>query len=166
MTITDAAGAWGAIAVGAQASMSNPFGISISPDCYPGHLANFTVQLQYAEGGTGTVEFTQVIGTAVVGDPTGPDAYGYYIFDNNDPDPNAPTYSWFDISAIGQNANVVDNGTYDDDTQDVNLPFAFTMYGESSTGSRSARTAGSRWATPISGCTATGSCRRTAAPAT
>ena len=67
----------------------------------------------------------------MVGDPTGPDAYGYYIFDNNDPDPNAPAYSWFDISAIGQNANVVDNGTYDDDTQDVNLPFAFTMYGES-----------------------------------
>ncbi len=131
VTITDANGAWGAIPVGVQVGMSNPFGISIASDCYPGHLATFTVQLQYAEGGTGTVEFTQVVGTAAVGDPTGPDAYGYYIFDNNDPDPNAPTYSWFDIAAIGQNANVVDNGTYDDDVQDVNLPFAFTMYGES-----------------------------------
>jgi len=130
VTVTDATGAWGAIAVGVTTPTSNPFAISVASDCYPGHLANFTVHLQYAEGGTGTVEFTQVIGTAVVGNPTGPDAYGYYIFDNADPDANAPTYNWFDIAAIGQNAGVADNGTYGDDTRDVNLPFAFTMYGQ------------------------------------
>ncbi len=131
VTVTDANGAFGAIAPGGMATQGNPFAVSIASDCYPGHLANFIATLQFAEGGTGTVEFSFVVGTAAVGDPTGPDTYGYYIFDNADPDPNAPTYSWFDIAAIGQNANVVDNGTYDDDVQDVNLPFAFTMYGES-----------------------------------
>ena len=70
-----------------------------------------------------------MVGTAAVGDPTGPDTYGYYIFDNADPDPNAPTYNWLDIAAIGQNTGIVDNGTYGDDTRTLDLPFAFTMYG-------------------------------------
>ncbi len=131
VTVTDANGAFGAIPPGVQATQSNPFAVSIAGDCYPGHLANFVVNLQFAEGGTGTVEFSFVVGTASVDDPTGPDTYGYYIFDNADPDPNAPAYNWFDIAAIGQNAGVVDNGTHGDDTRDVNLPFSFTMYGES-----------------------------------
>jgi hypothetical protein len=133
VTVTDANGAFGAIPIGGQVTQSNPFAVSIAGDCYPGHLANFIVNLQYAEGGTGTVEFSFLVGTAVVGDPTGPDAYGYYIFDNDDPDPNAPVYNWQDISLNGQNTGIADSGTWDDDVRTLDLPFAFTMYGQSFT---------------------------------
>ncbi len=133
VTITDDTGTFGALPIGQQVSQSDPFAVSISSDCYPGHLANFTLTLQFAEGGTSTLEFQKVIGTAVAGDPAGPDAYGYYAFDNTDSDANAPVYDWMDISAIGQNTGLSDNSSYDDDTGTFALPFTFELYGQPQT---------------------------------
>ena len=50
-----------------------------------------------------------IVGTAAVGDPTGPDAYGYYAFDNDDTAPEAPTYDWVEIAGVGANTGISDN---------------------------------------------------------
>lgn len=130
VTVTDAAGAWGPIAVGNMSSQSDPFAISIAADCYRGALTSFVVTLTFAEGGTQVLEYPVVIGTAAAGDPTGPDAYGYWAFDNTDSDPLAPVYDWVEISPIGANTGINDNTRHADETRRFDLPFPFTYYGQ------------------------------------
>ena len=88
------------------------------------------------------------IGTRRDDDPTGPDEYGYYIFDSGDIDyPIAPEYNWIEIVGNGgQSLNFEDAGNGcessgggwygcndtegDDVTADVQLPFEFKFYGQ------------------------------------
>jgi len=53
----------------------------------------------------------------------GPDTFGYYWIDSNDP--GGPTFDWFDISGIG-----TPQAFTDDDSNPFTLPFAFPFYGE------------------------------------
>ena len=128
--VTDASGSWGAIAPGAAAPATDPFAISIVGDCYPGHMTTLDVTLSFAEGGRQVLSLPVVIGEAGVGDPTGPDAYGYYAFDNDDPHERAPAYDWIEISGIGANTGIADDSRHDDETRRFDLPFPFTYYGE------------------------------------
>ncbi len=130
ITVGDPNGAFGAIPPGGMGAQTNSFTVSVTTDCYPGHLANFQVALQFAEGGVDTLEFQEVVGTSQPGDPSGPDMHGYYAFDNEDTDVNAPTFAWSDITALGQNTGIVDNSLYDDDTKTLDLPFTFVFYGK------------------------------------
>ena len=88
------------------------------------------------------------VGTRNVDDPTGPDEYGYYMFDSGDTDyPIAPEYNWIEIVGNGgqsldfQDAGNgcessgggwygCDNTEGNDVTADVQLPFDFKFYGE------------------------------------
>jgi hypothetical protein len=88
------------------------------------------VTLEYLEGGTQVLEFPVVVGTAAAGDPTGPDAYGYYAFDDQDPLPEAPVYDWVELAGVGQNTGISDTYRHDDETRSFDLPFPFTYYGE------------------------------------
>ncbi len=130
ITVTDGDGGWGALGVGAASTQSDPFAISISSDCYPGHIAGLVVTLNYAEGGMQVIEFPVIVGTAAVGDPTGPDAYGYYAFDNADPLPEAPAYQWVELVGVGTNTGISDNSRHDDETRSFDLPFPFVYYGQ------------------------------------
>jgi hypothetical protein len=128
--VTDASGSWGAIAAGGAAAQADPFAISITDACYPGHLASLVVELTFAEGGTQTIAYPVVVGEAAPGDPTGPDAYGYYAFDDQDDGEYAPTYDWVDIAGVGQNIGIADDSRHDDETVGLDLPFPFTYYGQ------------------------------------
>ncbi|MEZ4387022.1 MAG: C25 family cysteine peptidase [Candidatus Krumholzibacteriia bacterium] len=128
--VTDPDGAWGAAAAGGFTNQTDLFGVTADPACYPGHLAAFTLELTFAEGGTQVIEFQTTVGTAGAGDPTGPDTYGYYAFSNDDTDPWAPEYQWVDASLVGENVGIADDGLWDDETRVVDLPFPFTYYGE------------------------------------
>jgi len=130
VTVTDADGSWGTIGVGASVSQTDLFAIEISSECYTGHLASMLVELQYNEGGTQVIEYPVVIGTAGEGDPTGPDSYGYYAFNDGDNAPEAPIYDWVEIASIGTNTGISDNSRHDDETRRFDLPFDFTYYGE------------------------------------
>ncbi len=129
ITVTDASGGWGALAPGGAAAQSDLFAIDISSGCYTGHVAWLRVELDYAEGGAQVIEYPVTVGTAATGDPTGPDAYGYYAFDNDDNAPEAPVYDWVDIALTGQNTGISDTSRHDDETRSFDLPFTFTHYG-------------------------------------
>ena len=70
-------------------------------------------------------------------DPTGPDAYGYWAYENGDNSPLAADYAWYAISTPeggpGSEVLLNDDGNEQDAGRWVNLPFAFTYYGQTYT---------------------------------
>jgi hypothetical protein len=82
-------------------------------------------------------------GTPNLGSPTGPDAFGHYIYHSSDTNwPDAPVYNWIGIApAEGgsgtQFTSITDSGTDGGDgdvtgadtIDNTNLPFTFTFYG-------------------------------------
>ncbi|MDO9171217.1 MAG: C25 family cysteine peptidase [bacterium] len=134
--VTDDQGAYGPLAVNATGSNAgDTFAVSVTADCFRGHLATFQIALLTAAGSRDTLEFTAPVGTAAADQPLGPDAHGYYAFDNTDTAyPYHPTYSWIEIDpALGGSGTAIpltDYGWEQDDTEILSLPFAFTYYGE------------------------------------
>jgi len=59
--------------------------------------------------------------------PTGPDAYGYYAFD--DFDAGGQEFEWIEIDPGMGGAGTLINYTIDDQTIQITLPFNFTYYG-------------------------------------
>ncbi len=60
--------------------------------------------------------------------PTGPDNYGYYAYENVDAFQHSPQFNWIEIApSAGGSGTVLHLG--DDQTQTVQLPFAFRYYG-------------------------------------
>ncbi len=76
-------------------------------------------------------------GTLSASDPTGPDAYGYWAYENGDNSPLAAEYAWYAISAPeggpGTEVLLTDDGNEQDAGRWVDLPFAFTYYGQTYT---------------------------------
>jgi len=76
------------------------------------------------------------IGTPGPGDPTGPDAGGYFCYDDQDlAYALAPTYDWIEIvpgqgGYMGTLVPLSDNSDNQEDIHTVNLPFEFGFYGE------------------------------------
>ncbi len=134
--ITDANGSFGSIGVGSTAeNASDPFALIVSGDCFKGHQANFTLTLTFNGQAQDIVEFTLTVGNTTSSDPVGPDAYGYYAFDNTDVGyPFAPTYNWLEIDpnygGSGTDVGLSDFGWEQDDTRIMDLPFIFRFYGQ------------------------------------
>jgi len=136
ITVTDAGGSFGDIGVGLTGdNAGDTFAIAIGSDCYPGHLAAFRLDVLTAEGAASVVEFTAPVGSVASTDPVGPDAYGYYAYDNTDTSyPEAPTFDWVEIDptlgGAGTSVGLTDTGWEADDTNAIALPFTFMFYGE------------------------------------
>jgi len=86
-------------------------------------------------GATGEVAAPVVLGNQQVGDPTGPDAHGYYAFESTDSQwSQAPVYNWVEIApnagGTGTVLNLPDTADEADASRRVDLPFPFTLYGE------------------------------------
>ncbi|MBK7669822.1 MAG: carboxypeptidase regulatory-like domain-containing protein [bacterium] len=135
VTAADTDGTLPAIAVGGLGDNSgNLFSLQVSSDCLPGHLTVLNVDVTFAEGGKAQVAVPVTFGTRTVTDPVGPDAGGYYAFDNGDLGyGQAPVYEWVEIDPAlggpGQSVGLTDFAIYSDDTRVVDLPFPFTYYG-------------------------------------
>jgi len=108
------------------------FTVSVSPEVEPGTEVDLPLVItarcsiyNYVD----TLYVTQVLGGSIGNLPTGPDAYGYYIYEDVDDDyPMAPTYEWFDISSIGTAIGPITNT--DDGIFTMGIPFTMTFYGE------------------------------------
>ncbi len=134
VTVTDAAGTYANIAIGATGeNTGNRFGISVSAQCYQGYLAPMLMIVGFSPAAVDSVPFVLSIGSASSDDPTGPDHYGYYAFDNTDTGyALAPTYTWVEI-ASNQGGQGTSLNLSDDDNRLVTLPFPFVFYGETFT---------------------------------
>jgi Peptidase family C25/Propeptide_C25/FlgD Ig-like domain len=136
LSVTDPIGDFGNANIGASVeNTSNRFGLTVDGGCYPGHVADMVLVFASADGMIDTVAFQITVGLVSSSDPTGHDGYGYYAYDNTDVGyPEAPTYNWVEIATNyggpGTSVGLTDFGSWQDDTNSVSLPFAFTYYGE------------------------------------
>ena len=113
-----------------------PFALSVASGCFGGHLATYELAVTYGGGLQATTRGAVTIGTAATDQPTGPDAYGYYAFDNTDTGSGvAPVYDWVaidpDNGGAGTDLGLGDFGWEQDDTRTIDLPFSFGFYGDS-----------------------------------
>lgn len=133
MTVVDGTASYGTIAAGgAVENTADRFSFSASSEAFRGSVATFRMVCDFSSGVKDTSEFSITIGTRTSVDPSGPDAYGYYAFDNTDTGyPDAPVYSWIELNGDpgATQITLTDNGTYQDDSEVVTLDFPFTYYG-------------------------------------
>ena len=121
-----------------DSSIANPDGqisLATSGAIFDGHNINLLLNTVTANGSRSAIPFTLSVGAPTVSDPTGPDAYGYYMFDNTDTlgySP-APHYSWVGIAPAegGSGTRLNFGGDTDDKSVLIQMPFDFVYFGHS-----------------------------------
>jgi len=99
------------------------FTISVSA---PG-WQSLTDQVAVIEGQT--LYRTYALQQSTESEPTGPDSYGYYAYENLDYSPLAPDFEWIEIDPDQGGPGTLIVMTQDDETQQFPLPFDFNYYG-------------------------------------
>ncbi len=134
LTIEDADGYFGNVLPGLEETNSgNKFEVTAHTNLLPGTQIIIELQLYNTDGYDNTVSFIIDVGEVLLTDPLGPDAYGYYCYDDGDTDYyNVPVYSWVEIDPSyggpGDILSLNDNGN-DGDLEIIDLPFFFSFYG-------------------------------------
>ncbi|MCX7834634.1 MAG: C25 family cysteine peptidase [bacterium] len=120
-------------ALGSDAQGTCAWQIASSPATIRGTVIPFSVLLSY-QNQSDTLSFSLTCGSRVTTDPTGPDPYGYWAYDNSDVSySQRPTFNWVEINPAwggsGINLGLYDtNYTYDRSTV-IPLPFRVRYYG-------------------------------------
>jgi peptidase C25-like protein/dockerin type I repeat protein len=133
ITIVDNYGSFGTIYPGSSGNNnSNRFQITADSQILPGSQIPISLSITTDNYYTNT-SFLLSIGTVNVSDPLGADAYGYYIYDDDDDEYSiVPMYNWFEIDPAYGGPGT-DTGIYSsvDQGQSVvlDLPFLMHFYG-------------------------------------
>jgi hypothetical protein len=134
VTVNDSLAGFGTVVHNATVNCNtNPFNLSASNTTPPGHLAKLKLVFS-ANSATQVDTITIALGSKSVADPTGPDAYGYYCFDQGDLNYSQhPAYSWVECDPAyggsGVNIGINDPSENQDVSMLVALPFTFSYYG-------------------------------------
>jgi len=136
--ILDSTGSFGTLPIGGTgASTSDFFVVRVAETCSLASWHDFTILLSTQNGNypySVARTFQLSVGLPSGTDPTGPDAYGYYAYSNDDSlYEQAPTFEWFEIRSIGTSVPYVAPGDF---TVTVSLPFTFRYYGRNYTNLR------------------------------
>jgi hypothetical protein len=127
---------YGDIAVGSTLSnASDPFLVSARTIAFRGHQAPMLLVTTTADGMVDTATFVLAVGTAASTDPSGPDGYGYYAYDNTDAGYDThPTFSYVNIAQSANRLPLDDPGEASTPTPVYSvarrLPFTFKFYGQ------------------------------------
>ena len=128
---------FGTIPIGQTAVSATAFTLRANSLVYPGHQASLALFLTMSNGSVDTVTFAIPIGFIASIDPTGPDSYGYYAYDDTDDSVEFHhEFSYVDISTggLGQDLNLNDPGEQMPQSGPFvaarELPFDFMFYGE------------------------------------
>ena len=101
---------WSSIDPGYSVTSNLPFTILPSEDL----IGGTEIQMELSLSGNDEFQLTLPIilsmGEITIEEPTGPDSYGYYIYDSQDEYEIAPSYNWIEISDIGDDLNIHDPG--------------------------------------------------------
>ena len=132
--INDSLGFWGVIyGDDTGTNDTNTFEIYANTQVIPGTQFQLPLHLTNSAGYDDQITVTLEVGVVDVCDPLGPDAYGYYCYDDGDTDYSiAPYYSWIEIDPdYGGNGTVLSlyDGGDDGDIATINIPFSMTFYG-------------------------------------
>lgn len=125
---------FGALAAHGGQLTAGPITLRLDAALAGGTTLNVAVTATCDEGAVQSTSFPLAIGRGDVTEPSGPCAYGYYAYDSADvlyPD-QRPTYRWREIStALGGSGTrlPLDVNNYNRNVI-VELPFAFTFYGQ------------------------------------
>ncbi|KQC06589.1 MAG: hypothetical protein APR54_07110 [Candidatus Cloacimonas sp. SDB] len=135
ITINDAEGEFGNIpAEGQQTNSADLFNISAANSIVPGSMISFGIEFYNASGYSQNNSFSLQIGDVSVNDPLGPDAFGHYIYDNDDLQYiNTKPFEWVEIDPqYGGSGTVitslVDPGNMGTSAE-IPLPFSMTFFG-------------------------------------
>lgn len=129
--ITDSIVYYGTISGNDSSAGLSPFVFSVSPRT-PTHAIAFNLYITDTDNRSWSYEFNlPCTGNSGGGNGTGPDAYGYYMYDNTDSlTGQAPIYNWFEIAtpAGGPGQIIPEITNADGDTVTLPLPFTFRYY--------------------------------------
>ncbi|MCX6639141.1 MAG: C25 family cysteine peptidase [bacterium] len=133
VTVNDNSASFGTVNVGSTANCGgNPFGLTAAGNTPPGQKAKLQVVFTSSTGATQIDTLTLQLGLKTMADPQGPNAYGYYCFDNTDVGyAQCPAYNWVDINSLGTQLSISDPSSDQDQSVDITLPFTFRYYGQS-----------------------------------
>ncbi len=128
--VTDSVGTFGNVSAGDSVqNTADYFTVQASPTIGVGRKFYFQLILRNSSGYQRIIEFPITIGAITSTAVLGPDAYGYWAYDNTDLNYNEhPTYSWFEIDPNfgGAGTSVA---LHADEIKTVYLPFTFRYYG-------------------------------------
>ncbi len=105
---------------------SDRFNAWVDSDIFNGRVINFATEFV---GGPQAISaaFSQTVGQVTSRDPIGPDAYGYYCYDNTDSSSlTQPNYAWIEIDAVNWPRVTLD----DEQVATILLPFPVKYYGQ------------------------------------
>ena len=142
LVVTDSTSTFGNFMPNMTVGSIDGFGLFARPLLIPGMQIPMRLRLFNNTGFEQTVSFNLPIGTVTQNTPFGPDAYGYYIYDETDTAyPDCPTYEWIEINpSLGGSGSQItglnDSGTSGDEGDQtgcvsmatVDLPFTFKFY--------------------------------------
>ncbi len=129
--IIDSIGTFGNIQMDdSSTNNTNHFTISAASSIAPGHPIDLTAVLTGDNNFQDTVSFDLIIGVVNTNEPSGPDEYGYFAYDDTDVGyAERPTYTWLEIDP--ELAGPGDTIHLDkDESKTISLPFAFKFYGD------------------------------------
>lgn len=135
LIITDSTASFGDISQNGNATNNaDQFAIIASPNMPKNYPINFSVTI-FGFGRTyiyhDSAIFNIITETGTTSDPTGPDAYGYWAYDNTDTlSGHAPVYSWFEIGPSGPGSLIDSITNRDAAVVALRLPFTFKYYGQ------------------------------------
>ncbi len=134
VVVTDSLGFYGTAWVGETlAGRADRFGVTAGPGLARNRPVQFRVRLS-GDGGTyryaDTFSFEVPGEQGIVGEPTGPDAYGYWCYDDTDTAAGrAPVYDWFELAPPGPGEVIPAVSDSDAATRTLPTPFPFRYYG-------------------------------------
>jgi hypothetical protein len=130
MVVEDAGGTFGSIArAETVANSGDVFRVRAKPDLAAGRSVGFDLVLTGDDGFSQVAHLALTAGAVTQTVPMGPDAYGYYAYDDVDAGyGEQPVYSWVEIDP-GQGGSGARLDLENDDTKPVSLPFSFRYYG-------------------------------------
>ena len=130
VNIIDSIGSFGSIQVDdSSTNNSNRFTVNAAASLAPGHPIGFTTVLSGDNNFRDTIDFEIIIGIVSTSEPSGPDEYGYYAYDDTDAGyAERPTYTWIEIDPeLGGPGDTLH--LENDETKTISLPFSFKFYG-------------------------------------
>jgi hypothetical protein len=132
--VIDSQTSFGDMPVGDTASSAlDSLVFAVDRGAFAGRRINFTLNTVTSLGAKAAVPFSVPVDSLLAStDPTGPDAYGYYMYDKTDTGYALhPTYSWVELAPGlgGQGTRLNYGGNTDDHSVLITLPFNFVYYG-------------------------------------